>query len=257
MNLIQALRDMPLVEMTPQFIASLRDRIAEKHGRSQANYVMAVLSVACENGREHGILTANPVRGVKRLRRARDETQKNRPWFRQERQTVLEKAPSQLRIPIALAMFTGLRKRDALSITKSAVKDGKLWRKTSKTGREISVPLHPDLARMLDQAPHHDAITLAATSNGTPWTESGFNSSFIKFIARLESAGEVEPGLTFHGLRHTCGTLLVEAGFDIDSVRRWLGQKTLAMAIHYTDSADTSERLRKMMPGFDPLGSKD
>jgi hypothetical protein len=50
--------------------------------------------------------------------------------------------------------------------------------------------------------------------------------------------------------------LLVEAGFDIDSVRRWLGQKTLAMAIHYTETADTSVRMRGMMKKFDPLGSK-
>ena len=47
---------MPLVEITPQFIAGLRDRIAEKHGRRQANYVMAVTSVAFEHGKEHGIV---------------------------------------------------------------------------------------------------------------------------------------------------------------------------------------------------------
>jgi integrase len=75
-------------------------------------------------------------------------------------------------------------------------------------------------------------------------------------MGRLEKAGRVETGLTFHGLRHTCGTLLVEAGFDIDSVRRWLGQKTVAMAIHYTETADTSGRMQGMMKKFDPLGSK-
>ena len=68
--------------------------------------------------------------------------------------------------------------------------------------------------------------------------------------------GQIKPGLTFHGLRHTCGTALIEAGFDIDSVRRWLGQKTLAMAIHYTETADTSDRMQGMMKKFDPLGSK-
>ena len=85
---------------------------------------------------------------------------------------------------------------------------------------------------------------------------SGFNSTFIKAIAKLERDGRVDPGLTFHGLRHTCGTLLIEAGFDIDSVRRWLGHKTLAMAIHYSETADTSTRMKGMMRKFDPLGSK-
>jgi hypothetical protein len=33
MNLVQPIADMPLVELTPQFVAGLRDRIAAKHGR--------------------------------------------------------------------------------------------------------------------------------------------------------------------------------------------------------------------------------
>jgi integrase len=49
-------------------------------------------------------------------------------------------------------------------------------------------------------------------------------------MATLKRAGKIGSGLTFHGLRHTVGTLLIEAGYDIDTVRRWLGQKTLAMA---------------------------
>lgn len=73
-------------------------------------------------------------------------------------------------------------------------------------------------------AARHDAITIAATTKGTPWTESGFNSSFIKAMAALKREGKVGDGLTFHGLRHTVGTLLVEAGYDLDTVRRWLGQ---------------------------------
>ena len=105
-------------------------------------------------------------------------------------------------------------------------------------------------------APHHDAITIAATTNGTPWTVTRFNSTFIKAIAKLTRSSKVDPGLTFHGLRHTCGTLLVEAGFDIDTVRRWLGQKTLSMAIHYSKTADTAEKMQDVIKKFDPLGSK-
>ena len=66
-NLVQSINDMPLVELTPQFVAGLRDRIASKHGRRQANYVMAVISVACEFGKEHGIVRENPVKGVRRV----------------------------------------------------------------------------------------------------------------------------------------------------------------------------------------------
>jgi hypothetical protein len=44
------------------------------------------------------------------------------------------------------------------------------------------------------------------------------------------------------------------AGFDIDTVRRWLGQKTLAMAIHYSETADTTDRMAGVLARFDPLG---
>jgi len=149
-----------------------------------------------------------------------------------------------------------LRKGDVLALTKAAIRDGKIWRRTNKTGQEVSIPVHPDLARLLETAPRHASITIAATTNGTPWTESGFNSSFIKAMTALKRGGKIGQGLTFHGLRHTVGTLLIEAGYDLDTVRRWLGQKTLAMAIHYSETADTSQRMSQVIKKFDPLGSK-
>lgn len=256
MNLVRPISDMPLVELTPQFVAGIRDRIATRHGRRQANYVMAVISVACEFGKEHGIVAANPVKGVRRVRRSRDTPKANRPWTEEERRVVLSEVPQQLRLPIALAMFTGLRKGDVLGLSKLAIRSDQLWRRTGKTGQEVSLPIHPDLADLLTQAPSHDAITVTATTRGTPWTVSGFNSTFIKAISKLEREGKVGPGLTFHGLRHTVGTLLIEAGVNLDTVRRWLGQKTLAMAIHYSETADTSKEMRGALKNFDPLGSK-
>lgn len=256
MNLLKPLDAMPLVELSSQFFAGLRDRVAAKHGRRQANYVMAVLSVAFEHGKEHGIVSENPVKGVKRVKRARDARSANRPWALHECRTVINNMPQHLRLPVALAMFTGLRKGDVLALTKSAIRDGKIWRSTNKTGQKVSIPVHPDLSDLLATAPRHDAVTIAATRKGNPWTESGFNSSFIKAMAALKRDGKIGDGLTFHGLRHTVGTLLVQAGYDLDTVRRWLGQKTLAMAIHYSESADTSDRMNQVIEELDPLGSK-
>jgi integrase len=256
MNLLKPLDDMPLIELTPQFIAGLRDKVAERHGRRQANYVLAVVSVACEHGKEHGVIRENPVRGVKRVKRSRSAPAANRPWTIEECRIVLRELPYQLKLPVALAMFTGLRKGDVLALKKSALRAGKIWRRTNKTGQELSLPIHPDLALVLSESPQHKAVTIAATTRTMPWTESGFNSSFIKAMAGLKRDGKIGDGLTFHGLRHTVGTLLIEAGFDIDTVRRWLGQKTLAMAIHYSETADTSQRMREVIEKLDPLGSK-
>ena len=131
---------------------------------------------------------------------------------------------------------------------------GRIYRKTGKTGQEFLASDPPGFG----EASRGRSASRRCDDRGygTSWTISGFNSTFIKAVAKLENAERVGPGLTFHGLRRTCGTLLIEAGFDIDSVRRWLGQKSLAMAIHYSQTADTSDRMHGMMKNFDPLGAK-
>lgn len=189
---------------------------------------------------------------MKRVRREKGRAKANRPWSWEECRAVLDGAPWQLRVPVALGMFTGLRKADVIRLSKAALKDGSL--QTSKTGEEVVLPVHPELHSILTAAPAHNAITIAATSDGTPWTESGFNSSFYKLIGRLEEAGKVAPGLTFHGLRHTVGTLLAEGGADLDMIRRVLGQKTLVMAQHYSERANKREAARGMVHRLDPLG---
>lgn len=256
MDIIRPLDEMPLADLSAPFIAGLRDKLAAQRGRRTANFVMAVISVACEHGKERGLISQNPVKGVKRIRRLRGQPKANRPWTRDECRAALDDLPVHLILPVALAMFTGLRQGDVLSLRKNAIREGHLWRVTGKTGQEVSLPVHPHLASILASAAPHDAITLTASSNGTPWTSDGFRASFNKAMKRLEGGGKIGPGLTFHGLRHTVGTLLIEAGVELDIVRRWLGQKTLAMAIHYSEGANTAEQMSGAVLKFDPLGGK-
>jgi integrase len=48
--------------------------------------------------------------------------------------------------------------------------------------------------------------------------------------------------VTFHGLRHTDGARLGDLGVDPRTIAAMLGDKTLAMAIHYSEGTD--RRLR-------------
>lgn len=255
-NLFQPLYAMPLSKLTPPFVAGLRDKLATERGRRTSNLALAVLSVVCAHGREFGLISENPVMGVKRVRRLRDQPKANRPWSQQECRSVLECLPPHLAVPVAVAMFTGLRQGDVLSLRKGAIRNGQIWRQTSKTGQAVSLPVHPDLARILAAAPKHDAITITATSNGTLWTSDGFRASFNKAMRGLVVDGKIGGGLTFHGLRHTVGTALAEAGVDLDTIRRFLGQKSFAMAKHYSEGADTSEQMSGAVEKLDPLGSK-
>ncbi|WP_292530860.1 tyrosine-type recombinase/integrase [Methylocystis sp.] len=253
---LEPLSPMPLVEATPAWVAGLRDEIAEKRGRWMANYAVVALSVVFEHARENGWMRDNPTRGIRKIGRDKSKPRANRPWTEAECRTVLDHAAPYLRVPIALAMFGGLRKGDVLRVTKSTLRDGVGRITTRKRGVDVTIPIHPILAHILASAPQHDALTIATNSQGQTWTESGFNATFGKFIDRLEQRGLVDPGLTMHGLRHTLGTRLREAGADLDTIRRVLGQKTLVMAQHYSETADNLPQAREAVLRLDILGNK-
>jgi integrase len=95
MDIIRPLDEMPLADLSSPFIAGLRDKLAAQRGRRTANFVMAVISVACEHGKEQGLIAQNPVKGVKRVRRRRGQPKANRPWTRDEYRAALDN----LRLP--------------------------------------------------------------------------------------------------------------------------------------------------------------
>lgn len=245
LDYLKPITDTALISFDRPLIVRIRDKAGSKHGRRFGNYVKAVLSIVFSWGLERGYVDANPAERVKNIRRKKGAPRANRPWADEERFAVLEAAPWGLKVPLALAMFTGLRQGDALTLTKNAYDGHNLEIITRKNEQRVWWPVPVSLKEILDNAPKHDAVTLAANSRGHPWTESGFRASWRTLRLRLEKDGQVAPGLTFHGLRHTVATILREEGFDYRTIADALGQKTEAMARHYTRDAD----LRKKMTG--------
>ena len=81
-------------------------------------------------------------------------------------------------------------------------------------------------------------------------TVSGFRASWRPVRQRLEEVGSVNPGLTLKGLRHTVATILAEMGFDNRSIADLLGQKTEAMAAHYSRPADRTQKNTATIESF-------
>ena len=99
---------------------------------------------------------------------------------------------------------------------------------------------------ILDAARGHDAITLAATSKGRPWSFAGFDTAWQRLRTRLEAEGGIEPGLTLHGLRHSVAHVLAEQEFSLRTIANALGQSSEAMARHYSRGADLSGEMAKV-----------
>jgi integrase len=99
--------------------------------------------------------------------------------------------------------------------------------------------------------------SLARVSTGAGFSRTGFQTSVFAFLHRLEDAGQVGDGLTIHGLRHTCGTLMKELGFDLDTIADMLGQETAGMAAWYARDAQLERKLAGVVEAIDEqLGNK-
>ena len=110
----------------------------------------------------------------------------------------------------------------------------------SKTDKPIIIPVHTNLRPFIEEAKKRrgrKAVTLVIGKRGRSLTTAGFKSMFFKMLRDLEARDLIAPGLTFHGLRHTVGTRLAEAGASDAVIQSMLGHKTPAMAQRYRRDA--------------------
>lgn len=244
------IRDTPLDRFTPPLVVKIRDKAAGKHGRRFGNYIKAVLSLTFAWGKERGFIKSNPAEGIKGIRRRKGAPEANRPWTDAEREAVMAALPAHMHLPVALMMFCGLDPQDAVRLPRIAIANGRIDTARGKTDVPVWFPLPEPVVDALATAPIHAAITLCANSYGRPWTVSGFRASWRPVRQRLEASGQVQPGLTLKGLRHTVATILREMGKDYGTIAGMLGQKTEAMAKHYSRRADMSKQNVTAMTDF-------
>jgi integrase len=242
---LSVLDGMPLSDWSRGFAIKLRDKAFQQHGRRFANYVISVVQAVFSWGLEREYVTEHPVKNVKAIERPKGMKRANRPWARSEWDVVIAEAPKHLLAPILLCGVLGWREGEAINRPRNDYdrEIKRIKRVSAKSGKVVKTPVPKMISDALDALFPHDAVTLLVNSRKVPWTEDGFRSSVFKFLHRLEAAGKVDAGLTIHGLRHTCGTLMRELGFDKDTIADMLGQEDAGMAEWYARDADLERKL--------------
>lgn len=241
--------DTPVAAFRREDLIRLRDKARFEKGRRFANYVIQVIRLTLQWGRERGMCKENVAAGIKMLQKPRGEPQVNRAWSQAEVEAFLTSAPRQLAVPFVLALCAGMRQGDALRVTWSGY-DGRALRWTAgKNERAITAPATGICKAILDDARTRrgDALQIAVNLAGSPWSPSGFRASFFKRLRELKRAGSVQPGLTFHGLRHTIGAIGRESGFSESQVAEAIGDKSPAMAALYGRDADGVDARRQIL----------
>jgi integrase len=120
---------------------------------------------------------------------------------------------------ILIAGYTGMRLSELCALRREDYRDGALWVGDSKNGRPRAVPVIERIADACARLP----------------LPVGHRALQVRFEAARAAVGV--PWATFHTLRHSCASMLVQRGVDLYTVGRILGHSSPAITQRYAHLA--------------------
>ena len=214
------------------WLYEVRDIMAETPRAADA--ALDVFSILLSFAVARGWRPDNPARHVKRLRMGKSYE----PWPDEALDRFRTGANRRMVWGLEVALYTGQRLGDVLAMQWGHIDDGLIAVAQAKTGARLHIPIHPDLADVLDRIPRV-GVTIVHREDGRAYTPSGFSAIFRREQKRLGITG-----LVFHGLRATAAARLAEAGCTDREIMAILGHRTANMVTRYTRKAD-QKRLAK------------
>jgi integrase len=138
-------------------------------------------------------------------------------------------------LALRIMLYTGAARQDAAAMGRQNVKGGRISYRRHKTGGEVDLPIHPDLAVVLANAPS-DQMLFITYGKGRGYNPATFGNWFHDMC--------VEAGLPHcspHGLRKAGATRLANAGATEFEIMAFLGHRTPAEAKTYTKRANRAK----------------
>ena len=205
-----------------------------------ANHWLRMFRLAFEFAVKDGRVETNPTIGVQRLR---EKAEGAKSWDEAEIaafEARWERGSLQ-RLAFSLLLYTGQRRSDVVRMGWKDVTNGLIAVTQIKTGAELLIPIHPNLAAELEYA-DKAKLTFLQTSQGESST-TGFYNRFVRWV---HEAG-LPPGLSPHGLRKAAARRLAEAGCTAHQIAAITGHRTLGEVQRYTKAVDQARLAREAM----------
>ncbi len=231
--------DMPIARATPKALRVLRDRKmdAKEAGNARVKALRGLFRFAVEY--DHA--TTNPADSVPYFK---TRSKGHHTWTVAEVEAYEARHPigTTARLALAILLYTGVRRSDAVRIGPQHASDGWLrftaFKNRNRSPIEINIPILPTLAAVIEgSAKGH--LAYLVTKFGKPYSMGGFSGQFKDWCVQ---AGL--PHCCAHGLRKAGATLAAEAGAterQLMAIFGWSDAKTPSI---YTRAAD-----RKRMAG--------
>jgi integrase len=145
---------------------------------------------------------------------------------------------SRARLALALLLYTAQRRSDIVRLGRQHIRDGAIHLRQQKTGASLAIPLHPELAAVLEATPS-EHLTFITAHGGKPYSPGSFANWFREMCSEAGLSG-----LSAHGLRKAACRRLAEAGCSANVIAAISGHASLREVQRYTAAADQARMAR-------------
>jgi len=217
------------------FNFSYAQRFLELYKPGVARVMLSMLRALMALAIANGDRDTDPTTGIKRGKVSNEGWH---TWTEDEITQFEARHPigSPARLAFALALYTGQRSADLIRMGRQHVREGRISLVQQKTGKALSIPIHPALKAIIEATPS-DQLTFIISEHQKPF------ASAQSFGFRLRTWAR-EAGLTgcpLHGLRKACCRRLAEAGCTVHQIAAISGHTSIAEVERYTRAVDQTK----------------
>jgi integrase len=180
---------------------------------------------------EWGQLREHPMRSVKRLK---VDNRRTRILTETEQLALLAACPKKLAVMVRLALITGARFGELLSLKWADVTDTELWFMETKNGRARAIPVSEAIRAVLKQVPKPVKVSAWVFTNSRTREAYTVNGVAHVFKRAVKRANILTGDVTLHTLRHTALSRMIASGIDDFTVMAISGHRSVRMLERYT-----------------------
>ena len=198
------------------------------------NRLLATIKHMISKAVEWEMVEEEVLRRVRRVKLLEENNRRLRYLSKEECKALIDVSNGHLHPIIIVALNTGMRRGEILSLQWNSVdlKHGFILLGKTKNGDRREIPINETLRNTFKALPRRLDIPYVFydQKTGKPYNDIG--TAFNRACKKAEIND-----FHFHDLRHTFASHLVMAGVDITTVKELLGHKTLTMTLRYAHLA--------------------
>jgi len=229
-RLLKQFGNLPAARLEAKHIRGWLDAHADRP--NAGNKLLSILRQVLRFGVERGLVRSNAATDVRRLKIPRGG---HATWSDADiaQFEAVHPAGSRARLALRILLYTAARRSDAIRLGWHSVRNGVIDFRQNKTGDDVVIPVHPDLAEEIDRLPTDAAAWLMTEFGKTFASGAAFGNWFADCVRKAGLSDR-----SAHGLRKANARSLAEHGATAREIMAVTGHRTMAEAERYSAAAD-------------------